>query len=185
MTDIEEILIGVRAVHSAELAAVVRQELVHLARNDHVDAASDREHRRLEVFDDEILEGFRLVRVEDEERRVKVLVQHDRNARRIRLLDRDGIVADLADSDEFAGFSGVDHIAVGGDDRLEIPVDQVADDHVLFENGDRLVRPHLGNEGVGVALHRSLIDHNERNRFQQHQTLHLGTFTLSMMVSHS
>ena len=139
------------AADAVQLAGDVGQELVDLGRQDLVDPAGDAQHRGVEVLGDQVLEGQRLVAVLDDERGVEVLVQHDGHARGGRGLDRDAVSRGLPHGDELTGLAGVDHVAVGRDQRLEVAVHQVPEDHVLLEDRDALIGPQFGNVGVGVT----------------------------------
>jgi len=87
----------------------------------------------------------------DRERHVDVLVQGHGDVRHNRVLIHNGIRGGLALCGELRGATGVDHIAELGHERAEIAMNQAGHDHVLFENGQRLLRPDLGNQSIIVV----------------------------------
>ena len=70
---------------------------------------------------------------------------------RWRLRDQ-GVAVTLTADGERAGPASVHHVAVVLHLRLEVTVDEVRHDHILFKNGQALVGPHFGNEGVVAGV---------------------------------
>lgn len=169
---VEQVAFRGRLAQGTQATAVVGDELVNLTTNHHVDLASDREHGRVEVLDDEVLERLALVGILDDERSVDVLVKNHRDIGRGVGLHGHGVSSRLTDGLELARLAGVHGVAVACDHVLEVTVDEVTDHHVLFEDGDRFVGPQfrgesrreivvdgperIGNQEVEQSLHWSL-----------------------------
>ena len=134
-----------------------REKLMEVTQHGTVDRAGNRSHRRHEVDTHQVLEGHALLTIFDDERIVEPLVERDRNVGRrgVLLVQRRGGVV-LPANLEVARSTGVDSIAEAGDGVLVIAVNQLGDNHLLFELHQTFHRPLLGDEGVivvGVARH--------------------------------
>lgn len=152
LTGIENLTLSRRSGQAAQLPAGIRQELVDLAAEDLIQTTSDRQHRRVEVLHDQVLEGLGLIGVLDDERRVQVLIQHDRHIGRSIGLDGHVVRSGFPLGLELSRLTGIDRIPVLGDDILEVAMDEIAHHHVFFENRDGLVSPQLRNEGIRIVI---------------------------------
>lgn len=141
---------------AAEGTGRVREELGVLAEDHLIDEPSLGDDRRTKEFVDQRLERLRLFTVLDHEGRVNVLVQGNLHGGRGHVLHDHAVGVRLALGDEFGRLRHVDHVAVASEDILEVAVDQIAADHVLDQDGNGFVRPHLRDEDVdAVVEHRS------------------------------
>ena len=147
--------LGVGGCDAEGGACGIGEELDILTKHDLVDETRLCDDRRTQELIDERLEGLRFLAVTDEEAGMDVLVQSDRHVRGRHVLDDDVIGHVLALCLEFVRARDVHRIAVTGEDVLEIAKNEVAGDHVLNQDCERLIGPQFRNEHVhGVRVDR-------------------------------
>lgn len=152
LPQVNDVVLDVAGGDAVQVARDVREELRVLTEDDLIDHAGQSHCRRTSVLIRKLLHGHRVLDVVDGEADVVPLVEDHLDVVSHRILHGDRVALHLPLAGEFTRPTGVDGIAELVEVLLEVAIDESRRHHVLFQNGEGLVRPPLRDVRVDVVV---------------------------------